>query len=108
MGMTCNFLDYDDPRMERVRAEVKAAITVGGVHPRLVVNYDQVWEMLATGATSKLWKDVGVGKKDDLGSSGCQSAKENHGKARRKWAASAVDGTELDEMVHKCDNWKVV
>jgi len=106
IGMTCNFLPYDDPRVQQVRDEVATLISTRNVHERLVVNYDQVWEMLCHGAKSKVWKDKGVGSKDTLEFCG-GDAKHNHLKSRMRAAAEALQEMEVSGCIPKKskDNW---
>ena len=107
VGMTCNFLDYDDPQMERVRSEVSALIRAGEVHERLVVNYDQVWEMLCHGASSKVWKQAGTPAKSHTDYVGGE-ASHNHFKARMRAASGSQEllgNVETPLKKHKPDHW---
>jgi hypothetical protein len=48
-GMCGSFLDYDHPEMERVRQHIDYLLTGGGVHPQLLLNYDQLWKIVHRG-----------------------------------------------------------
>ena len=56
-GMTGIFLPYNHPEMERVRQKVTTLRTVSGVHPRLILNYDQLWKLAHRGRKRKFYKE---------------------------------------------------
>ena len=51
------YLPYHHPKMRRVRAYIQHLIKKCGVHPKLVLNVDQVWCMRYKPQLRKFWKD---------------------------------------------------
>ena len=54
---TGSYLPYDAPQMEAYRTKFKAMVETQSVHPRLILNYDQVWAMQYAPPEKTLWKD---------------------------------------------------
>ena len=54
---TGNYLPYNAPQMQAYRMKFKAMVETQGVHPRLILNYDQVWAMQYAPPEKTLWKD---------------------------------------------------
>ena len=69
------FLDYDNLKMKHVRDAVKLRISLGSIHPALVLNFDQVWRMRFRPKEHRLFKDGDdAGKeRDPLGGRGCST-----------------------------------
>jgi hypothetical protein len=64
VGMTGNFLPYDHPEMAHVRDKVALAVKQGQIHPRLLINYDQLWKLAFRGRKRKFYKTFeGAGQK---------------------------------------------
>ncbi len=55
-GMPGNFLDYNNPKMQAVRDAVHNRVANSHVHPRLVLNFDQVWRLKYRPARKVLFK----------------------------------------------------
>jgi len=46
VGMTGQFLEYQHPEMRIVRDKVNSSLQLGKIHPRMLLNYDQVWKIV--------------------------------------------------------------
>ena len=61
-------LPRDHPQVQHVTDFINLQITTGSVHPKLVMNFDQIWTCLYEPMRRVLWKGESSGPKDDLAS----------------------------------------
>jgi len=51
------YLVYHDPKMEAYRTKFKEVLLTTQSHPRLVLNFDQLWKQRHRGSKATYWKD---------------------------------------------------
>ena len=51
-----HYLPYDHVKMEKFRTQFSTRLRIENIHPKLVLNYDQIWRVRYRGYATKLWK----------------------------------------------------